>query len=1054
MMAPSSREIPEYLLMPPCIVVDCLLPNSVIVPLSCPCDITLSQLKTELWREAKKYPLYRVLGKEEEYILVGVTQDAELEEFWDEKRRLCDLDLFSPILKVLEPRGKKEDKVLNYEISLALGRPVHELDDTKDEEIHRFRQDINKVVETAIEYRQRRGLESVAEYEFPSDLEPTAILPYSLDKHLDQGYLHVTVWRGNTESTSIRVAWDGTIVDIIDEALNKLPPPTEDLNTSTASFSSHCPTKYALKVCGSNEYLLSNHPITQFKTIRRWVARGRTPQVSLISRGELYASLNKMKYVSPSESASSNLNTSEVVAPMTLWDPSLEGRFRVHIVGAKNIVSKDAGKVFVKAGLFHGAEPLCGTQKTMPVSPDNLQWGEWLQFDLPLQEIPRAARLSISVCYQKKPTDKKKKKDKEFEVLLHSWGNLNLFNAFGELVHSRLVVPLCSAPLAFEQLLNPLGPTGWPLGSDTPSLEVDFESRLTQGIVYPSETQMTSYAKYINKLEGNHDASVEKDSSSPSSTIVSTIVEISMRDIFKQLDQEDKEFLWNNRLLCLAVPQCLPRLLDAIRWSSRDQVAQMYLLLGDWPLVPLETALQLLQGKYADLRVREHAVKSLEATLPDEYLSMYLLTLVHSLKHEKYLDSPLLRFLLYKSLGNSNIGNYFFWHLRAEIQNWPNPLRLVAVLEAYCRGLGPGLRGLTKQVEMLDKLSKVADSIRDKRDDYKERSRYLKKLLGEKAQCSGLQHMPSPLHPSHTLGKLRIPECRVLDSARRPLCLVWDNPDTMAAQYTNSHAVIFKNGDDLRQDMLTLQVFSIMAHLWGEEGLDLRMLPYCCMATGPKVGVIEVVRNAKTVYSIQKRAKLGAIQVDSSQLYKWIRSKNQGLRLDQAIDTFTRSCAGYCVATYVLGIGDRHPDNIMVNEEGQIFHIDFGHFLGNFKKKFGINRERVPFVLTQDFLRVIAAGAENPKESAEVQRFQELCGQAYLSLRKHSNLLITLFSLLLSTDMPELQSQDNIEYLCKTLAVDMSEEQALEYFQNQFHEAYGGAWTTKLDWFFHSVKHR
>ena len=43
-------------------------------------------------------------------------QDADWQEFYDETRRLCDLRLFLPMLKLMEPKGNRDEKMLNTEI--------------------------------------------------------------------------------------------------------------------------------------------------------------------------------------------------------------------------------------------------------------------------------------------------------------------------------------------------------------------------------------------------------------------------------------------------------------------------------------------------------------------------------------------------------------------------------------------------------------------------------------------------------------------------------------------------------------------------------------------------------------------------------------------------------------------------------------------------------------------------------------------------------------------------------------------------------------------------
>uniref|UniRef100_A0ABK0M7S3 phosphatidylinositol-4,5-bisphosphate 3-kinase n=1 Tax=Rattus norvegicus TaxID=10116 RepID=A0ABK0M7S3_RAT len=295
---------------------------------------------------------------------------------------------------------------------------------------------------------------------------------------------------------------------------------------------------------------------------------------------------------------------------------------------------------------------------------------------------------------------------------------------------------------------------------------------------------------------------------------------------------------------------------------------------------------------------------------------------------------------------------------------------------------------------------------------------------------------------------LSVEKCRYMDSKMKPLWLVYSN----RAFGEDAVGVIFKNGDDLRQDMLTLQMLRLMDLLWKEAGLDLRMLPYGCLATGDRSGLIEVVSTSETIADIQLNssnvAATAAFNKDA--LLNWLKEYNSGDDLDRAIEEFTLSCAGYCVASYVLGIGDRHSDNIMVKKTGQLFHIDFGHILGNFKSKFGIKRERVPFILTYDFIHVIQQGKTGNTE--KFGRFRQCCEDAYLILRRHGNLFITLFALMLTAGLPELTSVKDIQYLKDSLALGKSEEEALKQFKQKFDEALRESWTTKVNWMAHTVR--
>uniref|UniRef100_A0A7N6C1L7 Phosphatidylinositol 4,5-bisphosphate 3-kinase catalytic subunit alpha isoform n=1 Tax=Anabas testudineus TaxID=64144 RepID=A0A7N6C1L7_ANATE len=1042
---PSSGELWGIHLMPPRILVDCLLPNGMILTLECLREATLITIKHELFKEARKYPLHHLLQEETSYIFVSVTQEAEREEFYDETRRLCDLRLFQPFLKVIEPVGNREEKILNREIGFAIGMPVCEFDLVKDPEVQDFRRNILNVCKDSVELRDASGPHSRALYVYPPNVESTQELPKHIYNKLDKGQIIVVIWvivspNNDKQKYTLKINHDCVPEQVIAEAIRKktrsmlLSP--EQLKMCVQEYQS----KYILKVCGCDEYLLEKHPISQYKYIRSCMMLGRLPNLMLMAKDSLYTQLPTDNFVMPSYSRRISTATSYMngeAAAKSLW--TINGTLRIRILCATyvNVNIRDIDKIYVRTGIYHGGEQMCDNVNTQRVPCSNPRWNEWLTYDMYIPDIPRAARLCLSIC-----SVKGRKGAKEEHCPL-AWGNINLFDYTHTLVANKMALNLWPVPHGLEDLLNPIGVTGSNPNKETPCLELEFD-HFSSPVKYPD----------MNAVEDHSNWTISRELGFNYNLSGQVITCLSNNSDWATRVQQLKSFSEIEHY-CMNIPEILPKILLAVKWNSRDEVAQMYCLLKEWPSIRPEQAMELLDCNYPDPMVRHFAVRCLEKYLTDDKLSQYLIQLVQVLKYEQYLDNPLARFLLKKALTNQRIGHFFFWHLKSEMHNKTVSQRFGLLLEAYCRACGMYLKHLSRQVEAMEKLINLTDILKQEKKDetQKVQMRFLVDQMKRPDYMDALQNFTSPLNPAHQLGNLRLDECRIMSSAKRPLWLNWENPDIMSEMLFQNNEIIFKNGDDLRQDMLTLQIIKIMENIWQNQGLDLRMLPYGCLSLGDCVGLIEVVRSSHTIMQIQCKGGLkGALQFNSNALHQWLKDKNKGEMYDLAVDLFTRSCAGYCVATFILGIGDRHNSNIMVKDDGQLFHIDFGHFLDHKKKKFGYKRERVPFVLTQDFLIVISKGSQECAKTKEFERFQEMCYKAYLAIRQHANLFINLFSMMLGSGMPELQSFDDIAYIRKTLALEKSEQEALDYFMKQMNDAHHGGWTTKMDWIFHTIR--
>lgn len=171
---------------------------------------------------------------------------------------------------------------------------------------------------------------------------------------------------------------------------------------------------------------------------------------------------------------------------------------------------------------------------------------------------------------------------------------------------------------------------------------------------------------------------------------------------------------------------------------------------------------------------------------------------------------------------------------------------------------------------------------------------------------------------------------------------------------------ILKRGDDLRVDLMTQTIFYIFNRIW--TNAQLRHTPYCfvfkVIPMALDYGVVECVPDCTTLqeYDWKKWNTL-----DKEQKYK-----------------FLCSAAGGYTAGWILGIRDRHKENMMVKDDHIFVQIDFGHMFDRKTKYFDAPRFAVP------------ATMRNTLSPEEWSDFKEVCVDGFKYVRRLGQTIVGL----------------------------------------------------------------
>jgi phosphatidylinositol 3-kinase len=500
------------------------------------------------------------------------------------------------------------------------------------------------------------------------------------------------------------------------------------------------------------------------------------------------------------------------------------------------------------------------------------------------------------------------------------------------------------------------------------------------------------------------------------------------------LSPEEKDLIWKFRHHLTRNKKALTKFAKSVNWHDQSESRQAAQILGKWTDIDVDDALELLGPTFDNSSVRAFAVDRLRKA-DDQELLLYLLQLVQALKyehispqpgHDVTQDSSLARFLISKAANSFTLGNYFWWYVMVECDDkspdqGPENQAIYGkvaydfMTELVKRPGGEEARTtLRRQAEWISILSKISGEIKESNESIAKRTERVKHFLADpKNELVTIDPpLPLPLDPSVEIIGVVPEDTVVFKSSLHPIKVSFKT--TSGRKYP----ILFKTGDDLRQDQLVIQIITLMDDLLQKENLDLRLSPYKILATSTSAGLSQFVHSMSFQGITSKYRNNPALA--------YLKQNNpdsqgpMGLR-KETLDTFVKSCAGYCVITYILGVGDRHLDNLLLSPDGHFFHADFGYILGRDPKPFAPAMK-----LSKEMVDCMGGSG-----SEHYRQFKQYCFLAYSALRKNCNLILNLFTLMANANIPDIKLEPDKAALKvkERFHLELDEEDAIRHLE-------------------------